>query len=328
MHPTTHERAPLFQRIFPFFACFAAAARNRKALLFEPPQGAGPPPVEVEKLPLKVALNLQRQLQRQAAEGALAYSGTALETAKKQIMYRSMMRHTISLRRECDLFNSLFLESRLLSDQLHIALTQCCEAYVKARILDENLLKSLETPEEVPQGGHVYVRWSPPDLRATAEASEASESKPAPTALCTSLLVFLCPLGEEEPRPLLARSLVHLAALQKRADVLSTDLEHCRPATAVSASYVEQELREPLVVVLPAATGRGARTPTAWGATEKWGGPICCALVVQSLQSRRRLCRSRVSSCAEPIRVVAVSDTHGFHRRLQVEVLPGTFQTF
>lgn len=25
---------------------------------------------------------------------------------------------------------------------------------------------------------------------------------------------------------------------------MSTDLEHCRPATAVSASYVEQELRE------------------------------------------------------------------------------------
>lgn len=250
------ERAPLFQRIFPFFACFAAAARNRKALLFEPPQGAGPPPVEVEKLPLKVALNLQRQLQRQAAEGALAYSGTALETAKKQMMYRSMMRHTISLRRECDLFNSLFLETRLLSDQLHIALTQCCEAYVKARILDENLLKSLETPEEVPEGGHVFVRWSLPDLRATAEASEVSESKP-PTAVCTSLLVFLCPLGEEEPRPLLARSLVHLAALQKRADILSTDL--CRPATAVSASYMEQELREVVRVLrgLPGPPEKG-----------------------------------------------------------------------
>lgn len=219
-------------------------------------QCAGPPPVEVEKLPLKVALNLQRQLQRQAAEGALAYSGTALETAKKQMMYRSMMRHTISLRRECDLFNSLFLETRLLSDQLHIALTQCCEAYVKARILDENLLKSLETPEEVPEGGHVFVRWSLPDLRATAEASEVSESKP-PTAVCTSLLVFLCPLGEEEPRPLLARSLVHLAALQKRADILSTDL--CRPATAVSASYMEQELREVVRVLrgLPGPPEKG-----------------------------------------------------------------------
>eukprot|EP00434_Breviolum_minutum_P031101 symbB.v1.2.027504.t3/scaffold2829.1/size69361/2 len=90
------ERTPDFQKIYPFFACFAAAARNRKALLFEPPQGAGPAPVDAEKLPLRVALNLQRQLQRQATEGALAYSGTALETAKKQIMYRSMMRPNTS----------------------------------------------------------------------------------------------------------------------------------------------------------------------------------------------------------------------------------------
>jgi len=237
------ERTPDFQKIYPFFACFAAAARNRKALLFEPPQGAGPAPVDAEKLPLRVALNLQRQLQRQATEGALAYSGTALETAKKQIMYRSMMRHTISVRRECDLFNSLFLETRLLSDQLHVALTQCCEAYVKARVLDEALLKTLEAPEEVPVGGHIFVRWSNPDLRATAEASEPSDTKPAPVSACTSLLVFLCPL-EDEPRPLLARSLVHLSALQKRADVLATDLDHCRPATAVAATYVEQELRE------------------------------------------------------------------------------------
>lgn len=80
------ERAPLFQRVYPFFACFAAVARTRKALLFEAPQawhrltvdqrrcqGAGPAPVETEKLPLRVALNLQRQLQRQATRVKLVH---------------------------------------------------------------------------------------------------------------------------------------------------------------------------------------------------------------------------------------------------------------
>eukprot|EP00913_Durusdinium_trenchii_P032684 g30593.t1 len=169
----TEAPKPLFQRIYPFFACFSAMARNRKALLFEPPQGAGPAPVDAEKLPLRVSLNLQRQLQRQAAEGALAYSRG----------------------------------SRW----------------------------------EVPSGGHVLVRWSPPEQRATAEASQIRDSKP-PVCACTSLLVFLCPM-EEQP-PLLARSLVQTSSLQERADILATDLQHCRPATSVSASYVEQELRE------------------------------------------------------------------------------------
>jgi len=240
------ERPPGYQQIYPFFACFAAVAKCRKALLFtdNPKGAAGPPAVDAEKLPLRVALGMQRHLQRQAAEGALAYSAAALQTVQKQILFRSMMRQTIALRRECDVFGSLFSEMRLLTDQLHVALSQCCEAYVKARVLDEALLKTLEAPEEVPSAG-VFVRWAPVDLRAQARPPEG----PAPCELM-SLLIFFCPEGEES-QPLIARSVARLAAVQTLAEGLAKDLRNCRPAKAVATDYVEQRLREVARVLRP-----------------------------------------------------------------------------
>ncbi|CAE7214873.1 obg [Symbiodinium natans] len=191
------ERTPGYQRIYPFFACFSAIAKSRKALLFpgkDAPKGAaGPPAVDLDKLPLRIALDLQRHLQRQAAEGALAYSSSALEAAKKQILYRSMMRHTLALRRECDLFGSLFLDMRLLTDQLHVSLSQCCEAYSKARVLDESTLQLLETPAEVPVGGTIFVRWSQPELRATAAANCLGLAKVLIT--CRILVMRVCKRG-------------------------------------------------------------------------------------------------------------------------------------
>lgn len=247
------ERTPDYRRIYPFFTCFSSIARSRKALLFpgkDAPKGAaGPPPVDLEKLPLRIGLDLQRHLQRQAAEGAVAYSSAALEAAKKQILYRSLIRHTMALRRECDLFGGLFMDMRLLTDQLHVALSQCCEAYFKARVLDESTLQLLESPAEVPVGGTIFVRWSQPELQATVAAGEPSQSGPPPSE-CLSLLAFACAFDAEgsEPansQPLVARSkTVHLATVQQLSDRLAQDLEHCRPAEAVASKYLEHQLRE------------------------------------------------------------------------------------
>lgn len=46
------------------------------------------------------------------------------------------------------------------------------EAYVKARVLEEGLVKAIEAPEEVPSKDQVLVRWSQPDLRAKASEAE------------------------------------------------------------------------------------------------------------------------------------------------------------
>eukprot|EP00931_Biecheleriopsis_adriatica_P060541 TRINITY_DN36370_c0_g1_i1.p1 TRINITY_DN36370_c0_g1~~TRINITY_DN36370_c0_g1_i1.p1 ORF type:complete len:3594 (+),score=919.56 TRINITY_DN36370_c0_g1_i1:56-10837(+) len=274
------ERSPAFERSYPFFASFAAVAACRKALLFPGKDmvkgAAGPPPVDIEKIPLRVALDMQRQLQRQEVEGALAYSPPALQAAQKQLLFRSVLRHFTALRRECDLFGGgLFGPERLLCDQMHVTLSQCSEAYAKAKVLNEDQLKGLETPGEVPVGGDVFVLWTRPDLTA---AGKASASGPPPSE-CSSLLVFVCPSVSEdeegqwsgveggqapaESRPLVARSkAVHSAALRSLADTLSTDLEHCRPAVAVATEHVERRLREVACVL---------RGPDAGGAAEAGG---------------------------------------------------------
>ncbi|CAE8603816.1 unnamed protein product [Polarella glacialis] len=129
---------PNFERIHALFQCFTAVAGCRKALLFNVPKGpTGPPPVDSEKLPLRVSLDLQRHLQRQATEGGLAYSPAALQAAQKTLLFRSALRHALALRRECDLFDGLFHSDRLLCDQLHVALANTSEAYAKGRIVEE-----------------------------------------------------------------------------------------------------------------------------------------------------------------------------------------------
>jgi len=87
---TDAERKPHFGRIHAHFGCFVAVAACRKALLFnekEVPKGApGPPAVDLEKLPTRAGLDMQRGLQRQSVQGALAYSGAALQAAQKQLL--------------------------------------------------------------------------------------------------------------------------------------------------------------------------------------------------------------------------------------------------
>eukprot|EP00930_Biecheleria_cincta_P076561 TRINITY_DN6376_c0_g4_i1.p1 TRINITY_DN6376_c0_g4~~TRINITY_DN6376_c0_g4_i1.p1 ORF type:complete len:3084 (-),score=609.55 TRINITY_DN6376_c0_g4_i1:253-8580(-) len=251
--PTDAERKPNFGRIHAHFSCFVAVATCRKALLFnekEVPKGAaGPPAIDLEKLPTRAGLDMQRGLQRQPVQGALAYSPAALQAAQKQLLFRAVLRHLLALRRECDLFGGLFRSERLLCDQLHMTLAQASEAYAKGRILDETFLQALENaPEEAPVTGDVLVLWTRPDL--TARVSTGQESPPSE---CISVLAFVCastpPAAEEgepaEIKPLIARcSSVNLEGLRALANTLNADFEHTKVATAVATVHVERRLRE------------------------------------------------------------------------------------
>lgn len=273
---TDADRKPNFGRIHAHFGCFVAVAACRKALLFnekEVPRGApGPPAVDLDKLPTRAGLDMQRGLQRQSVQGALAYSQAALQAAQKQLLFRAVLRHLLALRRECDLFGGLFRPERLLCDQLHVTLAQASEAYSKGRILDEALLQALESPpEETPVSGDVLVLWTRPDL--TARASTGPELPPSE---CLSILAFICastPADEEgesaASKPLIARcNNVNLEGLRALANTLSADLGHTKPAAAVAAVHVERRLRE------VACTLRGSASTEAMLADERLDAAI------------------------------------------------------
>jgi len=282
--PASEDKPSAFDRIYAFFSCFAAVASCRKALLFsdkEAVKGApGPPPIDIDKLPARVGLDMQRHLQRQAVEGALGYSAAAMQAAQKQLLFRSVVRHAIALRRECDLFGSLFQPERLICDQFHVTLALASEAYAKARILDAAPLKTIETPTEAPSEGDVLIIWTRPDLTAAGKSSAGP-----PPSECSSLLAFVCASAKAEEdvdpaesRHLVARSPdVHLASLRRLADILATDLQHCRPATAVAAAHVEQRLRE------VACTLRGSAAGSSGGAEAKGGDERLDASLAQLL---------------------------------------------
>eukprot|EP00933_Yihiella_yeosuensis_P080530 TRINITY_DN93977_c0_g1_i1.p1 TRINITY_DN93977_c0_g1~~TRINITY_DN93977_c0_g1_i1.p1 ORF type:complete len:815 (-),score=177.41 TRINITY_DN93977_c0_g1_i1:129-2432(-) len=270
-------RSPGFNQMFALFSCFTAVSGCRRALLFtesETKAATGPAAVDSEKLPLRVALDLQRHLHRQAVEGGLAYSAAALEAAKKSMMFRSVMRHSLALRRESDLFSGIFHDERRLCDQLHTTMMQASEAYNKERIIDDSLLvQALEPPEggpsQAPTEGDVHVLWMRPDL--TAAAVSESPSDAAPLHECYDLLAFVCasvPADTEdadpvECRPLVARFRnVSRMSLRRLSDELAADLEHCLPAIAVTAKHVEQRVREVTCALRgPPSSSAGAEAP-------------------------------------------------------------------
>merc|ERR1712226_1605699 len=157
--------------------CLVVVAEARKALYFEPstdkpveeidPKKAkGAPvggpgqgaPIDATLLPKKIALDIEGHLRRQGPkEGALSFSAAALQDAQKTVPFRTVVRHSLALRRECDMFASFFHTDRLLCDQLHIALSQSSDAYSSARILDDAQLKAIEAPPETPTAGDCII---------------------------------------------------------------------------------------------------------------------------------------------------------------------------
>jgi len=255
------------------FSALVASASARKGLLFEV-EGAAPPPaaevkggkdakgappagqIDAAQLPARVALDILNCLKRQGSdkEGDLAYSATAVQEAQKSLPSKTIIKHAFALRRECDVFGSMYHAERRLSDSLHVALSQASQEYVQRKVLDEASVTALATPSaEAPTNGELLVHWARPDVGSMARLP--SEHR--------AFFLFLCPppaaAGAEgsAAKPMVARcNDVSLAGLRQLADVLSADLAHCRPAAAVSAAYVGQRFRK-LAQVLRGA-GRDA----------------------------------------------------------------------
>jgi len=243
-----------FDLLYALFSCGVAVVEARKSLQFElsgdaPPAavdpkakapaagGAGvpPPPITVASLPVRVGLDLQAHLKRQDNEGALGYSSNALADSKNSLLFSTVVKHALALRRECDTFSNIFQADRLLSDQLHVNLSVASEPYKKARVVDEALLVAVETPVALPTTGDVLIQWMPPDPPLLAP----------PDSSCV-FLAFICTLGEEPATaaPMVARSpVLQRATIRRLLDSLAIDLDHCKPAAAATGEYLEQRLR-------------------------------------------------------------------------------------
>lgn len=242
-------------QLYSLFVCLAAVEDTRKALLFELEEApkaaavdpkaakgaaaaaapAAPGPVDAGALPLRIALDIRQHLKRQAHEGALAYSTTAQEDAKKSILFQTVLKHSAALRRECDTFANTHLADRLLCDQLHMAFSQASEAYKSKKILSDDLLKAVDTPAATPHTGDVIIHWTQPEPHFGLVPSE----------FC-ALTIFICPYGEDPAtsKPLVARvEDARRPALRSLLDILGADLDHCRPAVSVSGEYMELRLK-------------------------------------------------------------------------------------
>jgi len=273
------------------FSCLVATADLRKALQFETAElasaGGAPPdpkgkdakgggggadkaaapaaPVDVNLLPPRIKLDIQRCLERQPHEGALAYSALAQAEMQKALGFQTVVKHGFALRRECDQFASMFHSERVVADQLHVAMTQASEPYRKAKVLDESRLKDFEAPPEAPTTGDVLVHWTQSDI--TISMLPPSES--------CALLVFICPLpaAGDTPAlpPLIARTNdVSRYELRLLYDGLCADLEHCKPAEAVATDYLEQRLWAFVHAIRGLALGGNGEGET--GATTGPGG--------------------------------------------------------
>jgi hypothetical protein len=259
------EASQDFALLFALFSNLVSVAESCKALQFEKPElpqqggaeslgaskaGKADPKaaaakggggadmsgkVDSEKLPRRVALDLQRHLKRQgAAEGALAYSLQAQQEAQKQLPFRAVLRHALALKRECNIFENVYHSERLLSDQLHVKLSKASEVYAKVKILPEEALKEIDEPNAPPSAGDVLIHWMRTDVQDSLQ----------PASDCCSFLVFLCPLGEEAPAIVARCRDVQVAGLRKLLDGLWRDLGHCKPASAVTAAFFGQRLRD------------------------------------------------------------------------------------
>jgi len=250
----TQPESASFDLLHALFACVVASVDTRKALQFDltgdaPPKAddpkgkpaaatptAAPPPIATASLPPRIGLDIQAHLKRQANEGALAYSLDALNAAKSNLLFSTVAKHALALRRECDTFFNIFPSDRLLCDQLHVNLSVASADYKKAKIIDDSLLQAIEMPSSSPSTGDVMIQWTTPDppLRA-------------PPDQCCIFLALICSFGSEQPetaKPIVARSpVLEKVVIRRLLDSLNKDLDHCRPATAMTGEYMEQRLR-------------------------------------------------------------------------------------
>jgi len=273
---SSSAKSQAYDAVHAFLCCLVALAESRKALRFRDPLApeepaavekggkdakggkkdavaAGPGVVDVSALPLRAALDIQRHVKRQPFEGGLAYSDAAQKELEKSVPFKTVVKHIEAIQQECATFDSLFHDERRLCDRLHVALARASDAYAKAKVLDAEKLKALESPPQIVAGGHTLVHWMQPDVIVPEPGVYD-----LPPSECCEFLLLVCPLGEDPEaaasEPFVARCPdVPRGALRQLADGLASDLAHCRPAAAVSSEYVEQRLRSVASVL------RGAR---------------------------------------------------------------------
>merc|ERR1719158_1902765 len=108
--------AETYDLLYALFACSVAVEDTRKSLQFEltgDPAPAAPdpkgdkapaaaggapaPPIPTASLPLRASLDIQAHLKRQGNEGALAYSADAQTAAKTNLLFSTVIKHSLAL---------------------------------------------------------------------------------------------------------------------------------------------------------------------------------------------------------------------------------------
>jgi hypothetical protein len=248
------KEEPPFDILYALFACVVGVADSRRGFQFElgeapPPKvedakgkaapapvaGVPPPNIDCTLLPQRVAIDVQAHLKRQSNEGALAYSATAQTDSKKSLQFMIVIKHALALRRQCDLFASIYQSERIICDQLHVALTHASEQhYKKDKVLNDALLQAIEAPVPAPTSGDVLFGWF--------RADPPLKSPPSDTCI---LLAFVCPLGEDAATPVMARSpVLQRSEVREFFSTLRCDLDHCKPAASVTGEFLAQRLRK------------------------------------------------------------------------------------
>jgi hypothetical protein len=244
---------PSFDILYALFACVVGVADSRRGFQFErgeapPPKvedakgkaapapvaGVPPPNIDCTLLPQRVAIDVQGHLKRQSNEGALAYSDTAQTDSKKSLQFMIVIKHALALRRQCDLFASIYQNERIICDQLHVALTHASEQhYKKDKVLNDALLQTIEAPVPAPTTGDVLFEWFRADPPLKYPPSD------------TCINAFVCPLGEDVPTPVMARSpVLQRSEVRDFFSTLRVDLDHCKPAASVTGEFLAQRLRK------------------------------------------------------------------------------------
>jgi len=296
------------------FSALVAVATAKKGLIFvtgnapaAPPPDAkagkeakgAPPPgmIDVAQLPQRVSLDILNGMKRQGFDrkADLAYSAAACQEAQKVIPFKTLVKHSFALRRECDVFGSLLHGSRQLCDSLHVALSQASTEYVSKKTLDQAVVDSLHAPTKAPPAnGETIVFWTNPDIGSIKRRPQEYRS----------VFLFICAdesLQQPVPAdggggggggdkhksdPAAAPKVVRcddvsLAGLRSLADSLATDLTHCRPATGVAAQHLAMRMRT-LARILKGVSFEGQEGPAAVSAAA-----VLDSAVVQLLKTLR-----------------------------------------
>jgi hypothetical protein len=250
-----------FKPMYVFFLAIVTVSELKRALHFtvgDNASGAGKgAPVDATQLPQQIALDIKMHLERQMFEGALAYSENAVLETTKTIGFQTVVKHLFALRKECDIFHSTTHAERVLCDQLHVAMINLSPVYKQSKVIDDTLMKNLETPPDVPKEGNIMFFWA----QADPGSSEALSIQAT-----TTLMAFICPLQEDEDAPLplvLQINGVRKQELRKLFDDLHVDLDHSRPAVGVATDYVEGRLRELVRILKGKGHEENSDTPDA-----------------------------------------------------------------